>query len=88
MKTLNKNSEAEAVAVIELRGHEYAKVGTLAKQYDVSRPHMVSVINDLSRTHVIRCRDLRGVIIVNQLDFRRAIMDAYPVHNGLAMTTL
>lgn len=89
MKTkLNWNSEAEAVAVIDLKGHEYAKVGSLAKQYDVSRPHMISVINDLSRTHVIRCRDLRGVQVVNLLDFRRALMDSCPVRNGLASTAL
>lgn len=88
MKTHPKHSSPETIIMIDLKGQEYIKLGDLARLYGVSRPHIINLIDALAQTHEVRCQDLRGVTVVNLMDFRRALLAACPVRNGFSVNNI
>ncbi len=74
----------ELMRVVELKGYEYASIGTLAKNYEVSYKSMVELIGRLQETHEVRVLELGPrATRVNVADFRRALLDCVPVRTSI-----
>lgn len=74
----------ELMRVVELRGYEYASIGTLAKNYELSYKCMVELIGRLQETHEVRVLELGPrQTRVNVADFRRALLDCVPVRTSI-----
>ena len=75
----------ELMRVVELKGYEYASIGTLAKNYELSYRGMVELIGRLQETHEVRVLSLgERLTRVNLCEFRRALMDCATVTTQIA----
>lgn len=72
------------VRVVELKGYEYAKIGTLAKAFDLSKKKMEELLLRLSEHHEIKVLPIgERSTLVNVADFHRALVQTVPPQNGL-----
>ena len=74
-----------AVRVVDVKGFEFAKVGTIAKWLDVSADVVRDLLCRLSQAHEIRVLEVSERLnLVNVADFYRALLDCVPVRSGWA----
>lgn len=89
MKPLKSMDPALTVRVVDLRGFEYARIGTLARNFDLSRRAMEELIARLCLSHEIRVLKVgERSTLVNVADFHRALVAVVPPQNGLASAAL
>lgn len=84
MATKITKNDVAAVAIVELKGHQFAKPGTLAKWLDISVEALHDLIFRLSETHEIRVLELGPRLkLVMVRDFYKALMACVPMRRGL-----
>lgn len=74
-----------AVRVVDVKGYEFAKVGTIAKWLDVSADVVRDLLLRLGEGHEIRVLQVSERLnLVNVADFYRALLDCVPMRSGWA----
>lgn len=74
-----------AVRVVDVKGYEFAKVGTIARWLDVSADVVRDLLLRLGATHEIRVLPLSERLnLINVSDFYRALLDCVPMRSGWA----
>ena len=74
-----------AIRVVDVKGYEFAKVGTIAKWLDVSADVVRNLLLRLSEGHEIRVLPLSERLnLVNVADFYSALLDYVPMRSGWA----
>ena len=80
-----KDQKLPAMCVLDVKGFQFAKVGTIAGWLDVSADVVRDLLCRLQLTHEIRVLDISERLqLVNVQDFWRALLACVPMRSGWA----